>query len=131
MAKVTEPPSTGLLQDRQWREAVAEASSFSETETNTGQTWIDGKEIYRTVVDTGTLPNTTTVSTAHGLSPDEVVRIYGWASNGSVWIPLPYADTTTSNLIEVKADGTNVVIKTAVDYSSYTTSYVILEYTKS
>lgn len=91
------------------------------------------RQVYRTVVDFGALPNAATKSVAHGIriTPTTTfTRIYGTASNstGETYIPLPYASPTAANSIEISVDSTNVNITTAISYSAYMSCYAILEY---
>lgn len=93
------------------------------------------RQIFRTVVNFGTLPNNTTTSVAHNIDITNTytfTRIYGAASDTTnlTYIPLPYVSTTATNNIELSVDATNVTISTTADYSSYTTCYVVLEYVK-
>lgn len=95
------------------------------------------RQVYRCVINFGALPNTTTKSVPHHLTFNpgfSMTRLYGSASKSDAtsFIPLPYASTTAvANNIELSVTGTNVVIKTGIDYSAYTTTYVVLEYLKS
>lgn len=113
------------------QESAFEAGSYKlNREVNTGQIWIDGRTIYRTVIDLGSLPNATTKNIAHGIgSFSFMLPPSGVATNGDSIRPLPYVDTGTGNLIELRADPTNVNVVTAINYSSYT-AYAILEYTR-
>ena len=97
------------------------------------RTWIDGKPIYRKVIDFGMLPNTSTKSMAHGISNiDKFVRVYGTANkldtrDGRV---IPYIVKSGLGNIELYQDKTTIAISTATDRSLYE-AYVILEYTKT
>ena len=73
--------------------AVAEAieDEYSTTEVKTNKVWIDGRPIYRKVVDTGALPNSTTKTVAHGLTNvREVVSIAGIAYGENAAMSLPF-----------------------------------------
>ena len=94
------------------------------------------RQVYRTVVNCEALPNTTTISVPHNVDVVDgysFTRIYGTATDpiGLTFIPIPYASATLINNIELSIDQTNVNITTGIDYSSYTTTYVVLEYIKS
>lgn len=100
------------------------------------------RQVFRKVVNFGTLPNNTTISVAHGLEISIVppvttysfTRIYGAASttDQTSFIPLPYASSVDiPHNIEVSVDNTNVNITTGSDYSAYTITYIVLEYIKS
>jgi hypothetical protein len=93
------------------------------------------RQIFRTVVNFGALPNATSKSVAHNIditSAYTFTRIYAAASNTTslTYIPLPYVSTTTSNNIELDVNATNVTITTAANYSAYNVCYVICEYVK-
>lgn len=112
---------------------------------NNQQYFTDGdpqnfRPVYRKIINFGALPNSATTSVAHGISTTEdykFTRIYGTATDPAASsinsaIPLPYTDPAAlANGIELNIDSTNVNIKTAADYSSYTTCYVVLEYVKT
>ena len=107
------------------------------SQTQNGQTWfVSGdatkfRQGSRTVIDMGALPNTGTLSVAHGIqitANTVFTRIYGVATDPSTsFIPLPFVDTA-GNSVELNVDATNVNIITPSDYSGYTTSFVILEW---
>ena len=103
-------------------------------ETITGKTWIDGKTIYRKVVDLGTLPNATTKDVSHGISNvSAFVDVRGMAvniANGIVTLPIPRVATSSSMNLDVSLNATNVHLETSFDYSGWT-GFVIIEYTKS
>lgn len=95
-------------------------------------TWIDGKPVYEKTIHYGTLPNTTGKNVAHGISNiSKIVSIQGWASNGTIFMPLP----TNSPLgitysVALSADGTNISTNTGMDRTAWD-AYVILRYTKT
>jgi len=97
---------------------------------NTGYKWIDGKDIYRKVINTGTLPNTTTKNIAHGITGiSQMISLYGMAKDPTpYYVPLPYGIYSTS-YIAVYADLTNIVIITGSNRTTYTNSFIILYYT--
>ena len=104
---------------------------YSEEETHTWKKWIDGKGIYRKVVDCGALPNNTTKNTAHGVTFDTLISAEGIATSGSNWRRVPHADTgSLINQIKLNINSTNIQIITVIDYTSYDECYVVLEYTK-
>lgn len=107
--------------------------SYSITETLTGGTWIDGKPIYRKVVDCGELPNNNVKSVAHNITNiDKVIKIYGVTIGSSDTFPLPYATTTgIGNCIAISYNSTNVTIRTGVNRTGHTNTYITLEYTKT
>lgn len=92
------------------------------------------RQVYRTVINFGTLPNNTTTSVAHNITVTSAVtftRIYGAASDTSTeFVPIPYASASNNN-IEIWVDTTNVNIATNSNWSAYTICYVIVEYMKN
>jgi len=93
------------------------------------------RSVFRKTINFGALPNTTTKSVAHGIDVTDTMtftRIYGTASDLSArsYIPLPYASNVANSSIELYVDATNVTIATAADWTSYTVTYIVLEYLK-
>lgn len=87
------------------------------------------RSIFRKVFNFGALPNAGTKNAAHGLSPDSswlFTRINGFARDPSApeWLPIP------NDNIFIKVDTTNIVITTTADFSAFTESYIVLEYSK-
>jgi hypothetical protein len=99
------------------------------------------RQVFRTVVNFGALPNAGAKSVAHNIDINTALpsnfsftRIYGAASNGTSqtsFIPLPFSSPTLNQNIKLTVDNVNVNITTAIDYSSYVTTYVIVEYIKN
>lgn len=120
-------------------EKVATQLDYSTSEQDTGQKWVDGKAIYQKTVSTGVMPNTTSKGIAHGITGyTNFISITGWTTNGSIWTPLPYVGNLSplgvvvvSNNVLLAVSGADILIQTASDRSSYTTSYVTLRYTKA
>ncbi len=110
---------------------ITDSLDYNSTETATKAKWIDGKTIYRKVIDVGSLPNTTGKAVAHGISSiDTLVSVSGSANQpGFAHYPLPYVHPTTAQLIQVYVDATNVQIGTGQDWSAWT-GKIVIEYTK-
>lgn len=94
------------------------------------QVW---RQVYRKVIPCGALPNAATTTTAHGIAITDAytfTRIYGCASDTTdlLYVPLPYASNTANDNIELSVNSTDVVIKTASDWSAYTITNVVLEW---
>jgi hypothetical protein len=98
------------------------------------------RQVFRTTVNFGALPNATTTSVPHNIDINTMIpttysftRIYGAASlpAQTSFIPLPFASPTLDENIKVTVDNVNVNITTAIDYSAYTTTYIIMEYIKN
>lgn len=94
------------------------------------------RQVFRKVINFGTLPNAGTTTVAHGIDINAAVafsftRIYGTATDPNTeFIPLPYASPTDADNIELSVDVTNVSITTGSDRTGFTTTYVVLEYIK-
>ena len=107
--------------------AVADSLSYSTDEIKTGGKWIDGKPIYKKVVDFGALPNNTSKTVAHGISNlEKAIMASGFAINNngeSIYIP--------HTLSGFYINKTNITLNTTYNYSSYTETYITIEYTKT
>ena len=130
-----------ILQDLSLNSTILETinqieniGEYSETEKRIG-TWINGKPLYRKVIDFGKLPNSTNKGVAHNIiNLGMVTHLYGMAYNSSDTTqayPLPF--TTASNIsgsIALASDETYVVIITGINRTNYF-AYVVIEYTKN
>ena len=112
-------------------ERVTRAESYSTEEQWTGGYWIDGKKIYRRVVSCGALPNNTTKSVAHNIANISwIVKYNGMASDGNEWLQLP-ASYYSNSAIGLFVDGTNIALRPYTNRTTYTTTLVTIEYTKT
>jgi hypothetical protein len=108
--------------------------NYSTTEKVVG-TWINGKPIYRKVIDFGTFPNSTYKEVQHNISNlQSFVKIDGIAirNDNDFWqaIPLTYRGADTSYNTALTVTKSKVVITCDADRSEFN-GYVILEYTKT
>lgn len=105
---------------------------YSTSEVNTGFKWVDGKDIYKKTINFGSLPNSgATKNVAHGITNlENVVHMFGTATDGTTIIPLPHATTNTGFLVQLQVTSTNVTIMSAANRTS-STGYVTLYYTKT
>ena len=103
-------------------------------------TWIDGKPLYQKVIDCGALPNATSKNVLHGVDNiKRIVNINGYAYDSSTSGPWswPFPGFVVSNgefntdAIMVYGEGDHIKITTYRNYSSYSESYVIIQYTKT
>ena len=113
---------------------LVDNEKYSTTETKTNKVWVDGKPIYRKVVNFGSLPNTTTKTVSHGLSVSTTrfISVTGTAydSNGNTFLlPSPRDTVALSIYMNLTSDG-KIAIQAGSDRSSFN-AYVILEYTKN
>jgi len=108
---------------------------YSTTEINTGRTWIDGKSIYRKVIDFGAMPNAALKVVAHGITtPDVIVNMYGTARNTTTNDKrvLPHVNISgAGSSIQMIADNTNISIHSGTtDRTALNECYITMEYTK-
>ena len=111
---------------------------YSTTEVDTGKIWIDGKPIYRKVIECGYGPNgttSTTKSVPHNISNlGDVISISGFCKGDSgAYLPFPYEPTNlnTKDGLAVYISNGNVVATTlGFNFNTYKI-YAILEYTKT
>lgn len=105
----------------------------STEEVKTGEYWIDGKPLYRKVISCGALPNSTSKLVNHNISDIDNSRMYGFAVRTSDrrTFPLPFPSADGVGHIQLDLTSTQIQITTNNDRSSFNTSYVILEYTKT
>jgi hypothetical protein len=97
------------------------------------------RNVFRKVIDLGGLNDFTAVNpqnVAHGMTITadlEITRIYGTATDPSTtYIPLPYLDMTGgANHIQLSMDNTNIVLRSNLDYSGFTTAYAIVEWVET
>ena len=116
----------GLLQVGGKKFTNEETYSIEEQKVGT---WIDGRPIYRKVIDLGTLPNNSSKYVETGLihTNIRVIRLYGNACNASGSYQSGLNDIYSRlNLVSDNTLG----IQTTINFSSFT-GYAILEYTKT
>ena len=113
--------------------------SYSINETCTGKKWINGKLIYRKVINTGSFSNQTASQiikdVSHGISGiTEVIDIHGVAKSNSygATVALPRSITApgAGNGIDITVSASAVSLAIGPQ-NSFDSSYVILEYTKA
>ena len=109
---------------------------YLEEERKTNKVWIDGKTIYRKVIDFGALPNATKKDVAHNISNlEQFIRIEGVSTRQdntkfSQSLPLVYKNIESNYNTSLGVDVQTVSIQTKEDRSMFN-GYVILEYTKT
>jgi hypothetical protein len=128
-----------------------DSGSYSTNETVCGQQFFQNPDedsnsaitntargTYRKVINCGALPNAATKNVPHHLTMTEgytFTRIYGAASipvsGSNSFIPLPYVATTTYSDVSLRVSGVNVILHTTANMSSFTKTYVVLEYLKN
>ena len=93
------------------------------------------RQVFRKIVNFGTLPNNGSTSVAHNItitSGYSFTRIYATSTNNTQtsFIPIPFASPTDAENIKLEVTNTDVIITTAADMTAYTKTYVVLEYIK-
>lgn len=108
---------------------------YSTSEINTGAKWIDDSAIYKKTISCGALPNATEKTVFHGISNlGRVLKVEGYAYNSTndTTFPLPFSwATDVSSCVGVLIGTTTINIRSGVDRTDYTESYITLYYTKS
>ncbi len=114
----------------------ADENDYSTTEHIVGS-WIDGKPIYQKTVHFGTLPNNTIKSVAHSISNFNMLighEVIAKLASVNMNIEVPFVGwvsaTAEQNRIGVKINGTDIIIQTNYDYSTFD-CYVTIKYTKT
>ncbi len=126
---------------------VKDTGYYLPTEINTSQKWFQPtpapadaaltRNSYRVVINFGALPNAATKSVAHnieGFTPAVAswTKTLGMATNpAGLGIPLPYSSPVLNENITLNVDAINVNVTTAIDYSAFTITYIILELLKN
>ena len=114
---------------------VQTTGSYSTSEVDTGDTWIDGSHIYKKTVNTGALPNAAVATTPHNITNlSKVIEMKGYAyrSTDGKFIPLPFPSLSTADTsVDMSVVSGNIRLYTAADLSAFAESYVTLYYTKS
>lgn len=106
---------------------------YSDEEREIG-VWRDGKPLYQKTVDCGALPSNTTKNVNHNISNiDFIVKAEGYAlAPGVNSIPIPFTNDTNSTSQLALITTTSVIsLRTGIDRSAYTKTYVTLYYTKT
>lgn len=111
---------------------ISNLANYSTSEVNTGMKWIDGKTIYRKVVDFGALPNASSKTVNHGISGlSEVIFASAIVCVSNTWTPLNYATQDGLQYVNFfRVEPTVVMIRTGVDRST-SKAKIIIEYTKN
>lgn len=129
MSRELSSSSPGGMRDglyKLWRKFTG---YFSESAQQTGHFWIDGKPIYRKVLDLGALPSSTSKTVAHGLTGiGEIVSLSG-AANDSAASAFVKALPLPNDVVALAIDTTNVTATTASDLTAYEQCYAVIDYT--
>ena len=116
---------------------------FSSAETKTGATWIDGKPIYRVVVDLGGMPNANDKTVAIPGNPQIDFATALFAVGRKVGAITQFRQIGHSenaktpaneSALELQIDGSGVaslVLEAELDWSLWLQVYAVVEYTKT
>lgn len=135
---LTSTSSTNALSANQGKllnEKITKNNTYSTDEQVVG-IWINGKSIYRKVIDFGVLPNATKKEVQHNISNiSNFTKIEGIAIRNDETkftqsLPLVYKNTEMFYNTALAVDNTIVEIQTDGDRSMFN-GYVTLEYTKT
>nr|DAL39948.1 MAG TPA_asm: Baseplate wedge protein [Caudoviricetes sp.] len=122
-------------QGKELNEKITRNSTYSTEEQAVG-TWIDGKTIYRKIINFGALPNATKKEVQHNISNiSNFTKIEGIAIRNDETkftqsLPLVYKNAEMFYNTALAVDNTIIEIQTAGDRSMFN-GYVTLEYTKT
>lgn len=122
-------------QGKELNEKITRNSTYSTEEQAVG-TWIDGKTIYRKIINFGALPNATKKEVQHNISNiSNFTKIEGIAIRNDETkftqsLPLVYKNAEMFYNTALAVDNTIVEIQTNGDRSMFN-GYVTLEYTKT
>lgn len=106
---------------------------YSQNEADTGKIWIDGKKIYRKVINCGVLPNKSLKRIPINITNiEEVVNLIITTSSKSqkVTISLPFYNIN-GDIVTAYKQGNDIVLGSNIDVSYYETCFAVLEYTKT
>ena len=132
--KLTKELQEQITENKTKIEYIEDGLIYSTNEVKTDNKWIDGKPIYRKVINFGALPNNTSKSVNHNIQNiKRIINMYGYSmrpdtSNTFICPNNPTYNSLTSGMY---ANETAVTVNTYSDRSSFSETYIILEYTKT
>ena len=107
---------------------------YSQNEIDTGKIWIDGKKIYRKVINCGYLLNKNIKRVEHNIENiNEIIKLNGIGyENNENYLPIPYAYDVTlgQGSITLYASKTSISLRTYGDRTKVQ-ALITLEYTKT
>ena len=115
-----------------FQQPIGISLNYSLDQQDTGQKWIDGKQIYCKTIKLSALPNKTKLYHPHDIENiGTVVYCYGMYKDPSTGIVMKDAHTTTSAYCSTYITPTDIVVETNSQRSSYTENYLTVLYTLS
>ena len=106
---------------------------YSQNEIDTGKIWIDGKKIYRKVINCGVLPNNSIKRIPINIANiNEIIDLIVTASSSTdkLTLSLPFINIDGATVTAYKQED-DIILGANVDVSYYEKSFAILEYTKT
>lgn len=93
------------------------------------------RQVFRSVVNFGALPNNANKAVAHGITitaNTTFTAVYATATDttGLTALTIPQVLTATGNTLDLRVDATNVNIQTNFNATNYNICYVVLEFLK-
>lgn len=109
-------------------------NNYKANEVNTGKKWIDGKDIYRKIVEVTNLSSGNN-RIAHNISNfNELIDIRGTGNWNGNWQTIPRLVTDAVNTFGLglgDINDTKFLIQVGTNYTNFTKAYIIIEYTKA
>lgn len=109
-------------------------NNYKANEVNTGKKWIDGKDIYRRIVEVTNLSSGNN-RIAHNISNfNELIDIRGTGNWNGNWQTIPRLVTDAVNTFGLglgDINDTKFLIQVGTSYTNFTKAYIIIEYTKT
>lgn len=106
---------------------------YSQNEIDTGKIWIDGKKIYRKVINCGALPNNSLKRVPINITNiNEIIDLIATASASAenLTISLPFYNTN-GDIVTAYRQNDNIILDSNLDVTYYETCFAVLEYTKT
>lgn len=106
---------------------------YSQNEIDTGKIWIDGKKIYRKVINCGALPNNSIKRIPLNIvNIEEVINLIVTASSeqDNLVLSLPFYNIN-GDIVTAYKQNNDIVLGSNLDVSYYEKSFAVLTYTKT
>lgn len=119
-------------------EEMPTAGLFIPLATPNSSANVQFRSMFRTTVDFGALPNNTTKTVPHGITTTQdysIIKLQGGATEPGVStinsaLAIPMDGIPNNERVSLEIDATNVIIKTSMDRTSYTRTFIVIEYIK-
>ena len=110
---------------------ITSLTTYSTNEVKTGETWIDGKPLYRKVFQLGSGPNSETKSYNIGINCNTITKAFIYLKETSQLINLPFVSLSDStNNISYSFSSNYLSVSANKDRSNFNV-IAIVEYTKT